>query len=99
MAGSTAGPARRPPFSRPNWAWDAATGVAYLGFNTPDMMALLFACARLGAILVPMNWRLTAAELGFIAGDCAPKALFHDVTTQHLPPLPRSKRPDAPPCR
>ena len=52
--------------------------VGYLGFNTPDMMALLFACSRLGAILVPMNWRLTPAELGFIAGDCAPKALFHD---------------------
>ena len=52
--------------------------IAYLGFNTPEMIALLFACARLGAILVPMNWRLTPAELGFIAADCAPKALFHD---------------------
>lgn len=52
--------------------------VAYLGFNRPEMVALLFACARLGAILAPLNRRLAQAELAFIAGDCTPKALFHD---------------------
>ncbi|MGI9465068.1 MAG: AMP-binding protein, partial [Aestuariivirgaceae bacterium] len=50
--------------------------VAYLGFNHPAMIALLFACARLGAILVPLNWRLTPNELAYIAVDCGPKALF-----------------------
>lgn len=50
--------------------------VAFLGFNHPAMIALLFACARLGAILVPLNWRLAEAELGFILNDCTPNVLI-----------------------
>ena len=38
------------------------TCVAFLGFNSPEMLALLFACARLGAIFVPLSWRLAPAE-------------------------------------
>ncbi len=52
--------------------------IAFLGFNHPSMLVLLFACARLGAILVPLNWRLTAPELSYIVSNCSPKALFHD---------------------
>ncbi len=47
--------------------------VAYLGYNSPEMLVLLFALARRGAILVPLNWRLTAAEHKTILADCAPK--------------------------
>jgi fatty-acyl-CoA synthase len=36
--------------------------VAYLGYNHPELLALLFACARLGAIFVPLNFRLARAE-------------------------------------
>jgi len=36
--------------------------LAWLGFNHPDFLALLFACARLGAMLVPLNARLEAPE-------------------------------------
>jgi fatty-acyl-CoA synthase len=36
--------------------------VAYLGYNHPEILALLFACARLGALLVPLNFRLAPAE-------------------------------------
>ena len=50
--------------------------VAFLGYNNPDMLVLLFALARLGAILVPLNWRLTAAEHRLIVQDCAPKLMF-----------------------
>lgn len=53
--------------------------VAFLGFNHPAMVALLFACAKLGAILVPLNWRLTANELAYIAEDCGPNVLFFDA--------------------
>jgi len=53
--------------------------VAYLGYNSPDMLALLFALARLGAILVPLNWRLTAAEHRTILEDCKPKWIFCDA--------------------
>jgi fatty-acyl-CoA synthase len=50
--------------------------VAFLGYNNPEMLVLLFALARLGAMLVPLNWRLTAAEHRVIVGDCAPKLLY-----------------------
>ena len=42
------------------------------------MLVLLFALARLGAILVPLNWRLTAAEHKTILADCSPRLLFCD---------------------
>src|SRR4051794_23516795 len=50
--------------------------VAWLGYNNPEMLILLFALARLGAILVPLNWRLTLAEHKEIVSDCSPKLLF-----------------------
>ncbi len=49
--------------------------VAFLGHNNPDMLALLFACARLGAILMPLNWRLEAPEQCEILQDCTPVIL------------------------
>ena len=52
--------------------------VAWLGYNCPEMLVLLFALARLGAILVPLNWRLTAAEHRTILEDCAPRWIFCD---------------------
>jgi fatty-acyl-CoA synthase len=60
---------------------DVAKGdrVAWLGYNSPDMLVLLFALARLGAILVPLNWRLTAAEHKTILADCSPKWIFSDA--------------------
>jgi len=42
------------------------------------MLVLLLALARRGAILVPLNWRLTAAEHKTILADCAPKWIFCD---------------------
>lgn len=36
--------------------------VAWLGLNHPDVLVLLFALARLGAILLPLNYRLAAPE-------------------------------------
>ncbi len=51
----------------------AGDRVALLATNHPDYLALLFACARLGAILVPLNWRLAPAEHGQIFSDAEPK--------------------------
>jgi fatty-acyl-CoA synthase len=39
---------------------------------------LQFACGRLGAIMLPLNWRLTVPELEYILGDSTPKLLIHD---------------------
>jgi fatty-acyl-CoA synthase len=52
--------------------------VAHLGFNGPLVLELLFACARLGAIFVPLNWRLAPPEHHEILRRCAAKALFAD---------------------
>jgi fatty-acyl-CoA synthase len=50
--------------------------VAVLALNAPDYLALLYACARLGAMLVPLNWRLAVPEQVFILTDAAVKAVF-----------------------
>jgi fatty-acyl-CoA synthase len=54
----------------------AGDRVAYLGYNHPAALALLFACARLRAIFVPLNWRLAPPELARVASDCTPRAVF-----------------------
>ncbi|MEZ6188186.1 MAG: long-chain fatty acid--CoA ligase [Planctomycetota bacterium] len=46
--------------------------VAWTAKNEPEFFELLFACARLGAILVPVNWRLAAPEVEWILGNCRP---------------------------
>jgi fatty-acyl-CoA synthase len=46
--------------------------VALLAPNCAEYFELQFACGRLGAIMVPLNWRLTVPELEYILGDCAP---------------------------
>jgi fatty-acyl-CoA synthase len=53
--------------------------VAWYGLNHPEVFVLLFACARLGALLVPLNWRLAEAEVAAIARDCAPRVVLHDA--------------------
>jgi fatty-acyl-CoA synthase len=57
----------------------AGERVAYLGFNHPGQIALLFALAQLGAILVPLNYRLAAAEWDGIVTHCAPSWVFSDA--------------------
>jgi fatty-acyl-CoA synthase len=46
--------------------------VATLTGNTPEHVAVFFACARLGLILVPLSWRLTAPELAYQLDDSEP---------------------------
>jgi fatty-acyl-CoA synthase len=49
--------------------------VAILSLNHPDYLVLLYACARLGALLVPLNWRLAVPEQVFILTDASVKVL------------------------
>ena len=53
--------------------------VAWLGLNSPDMLAMLFACARLGAVFMPLNWRLAPPEHRWMLHECPPKLLFADA--------------------
>jgi fatty-acyl-CoA synthase len=51
--------------------------VALLARNRVEFFELLFGCAKLGAILVPLNWRMPAAELDGLIADAAPALLIH----------------------
>ncbi len=50
--------------------------VGYVGPNATSFAETLFATARLGAVYLPMNTRLTPPETAFILGDAAPKLLI-----------------------
>lgn len=52
--------------------------VAIFAQNDIRFFPLFFAAARLGAITVPLNWRLSAPELEQILADCDPKVMFVD---------------------
>src|SRR6202795_373609 len=70
--------------------------VAILSLNRPDYLVLLYACARLGAMLVPLNWRLAVAEQMFILSDAAAKVLvleqaFADILRALVTDLPDTR--------
>ncbi|GGC83601.1 acyl-CoA synthetase [Chelatococcus reniformis] len=52
--------------------------VAVLALNSTDIFEVQFACARIGAIFVPLNTRLTVPELEFIVSDASPRLMIHD---------------------
>ena len=54
--------------------------VAILSQNCAEFFELEFACAKIGAIELPLNWRLTKPELEYILNDSAPKVLINDVS-------------------
>jgi fatty-acyl-CoA synthase len=56
----------------------AGDRVAYLGYNRPEMLVLLYALSRIGAMLLPLNFRLASIELQEILEHAEPKALIVD---------------------
>jgi fatty-acyl-CoA synthase len=52
--------------------------VCLLTENDPRVLEVQFACMRLGAIFVPLNWRLAATELHAIVEDAQPVLVVHD---------------------
>ncbi|HLJ98626.1 MAG TPA: long-chain fatty acid--CoA ligase [Streptosporangiaceae bacterium] len=62
--------------------------VAYLGPNAPQLAETLFACGMLGAIFVPLNYRLAGPELTPILSDCEPRLLIRDPACPALFPGP-----------
>lgn len=56
----------------------AGDRVGYLGFNHPAFFETLFAANALGAIFVPLNFRLTGEELTFIINDAGVHTLVCD---------------------
>ena len=56
--------------------------VGYLGFNHPALLETMFAAQALGAIFVPLNYRLTAKELTYIVNDAGIHSLVADDALQ-----------------
>ena len=52
--------------------------VAILSHNCAEFFELEFACAKIGAIELPLNWRLTKPELEYILNDSTPTVLIYD---------------------
>jgi fatty-acyl-CoA synthase len=50
--------------------------VAWLGHNSWDLLATLVACERIGAVLLPLNTRLAAAELAQIVSQAGASHLL-----------------------
>lgn len=56
--------------------------VGFLGFNHPDFITTFVATAQAGGIFVPLNFRLTEAELSFIVNDAGIDVLL--VCAEHV---------------
>lgn len=76
-----------------------AAGLHYLGvgkgdvvgvllYNCPAFIELLFATSWVGAIFMPLNWRLAAAELTYIVNHAGARLLVSELDL-----LPRVDRP------
>ena len=71
--------------------------VAVLAGNRREVVELFFACGRVGAALVPLNWRLAAAELAPVLAHARPallvgEARFRAAAEQAAAALPRAPR-------
>ncbi len=64
--------------------------VAYLSFNCHRLLEAYYGVPQVGAILLPLNIRLSAEELTYVLNDSAPRLLFFDPD---FIPLVESLRP------
>ena len=61
-------------------ARDIAPGdrIAWLGKNRDTYFLLYIAAARMGAVMVPIGWRLAPREIAYILSDTEAKLVFAD---------------------
>jgi fatty-acyl-CoA synthase len=61
---------------------DAGVGrgdrVGLIAQNSSDILDIIFATWRIGAVHLALNFRLTASELAFIVEDASPRVVFFD---------------------
>src|SRR5687768_7814605 len=70
--------------------WGAKRGdrLAILAKNSAEYFVFEFACIKLGALMLPLNWRLAEPELQFILRDAAPIGLLYDTEfSERIPKL------------
>ena len=58
--------------------------IGIVGKNSLEFFLLYGASAALGAIMLPINWRLSADEMCVNLNDCQPKIVFSDAEFQSM---------------
>jgi acyl-CoA synthetase (AMP-forming)/AMP-acid ligase II len=58
--------------------------IGVVGKNSLEFFLLYGAAAALGAVMLPINWRLYADEVCFNLNDCQPKIVFSDAELQPM---------------
>ncbi|MCC6616406.1 MAG: long-chain fatty acid--CoA ligase [Anaerolineae bacterium] len=71
--------ARLAAFLRDEWGVQPGDRLAILGKNSTDYFEFQFACIKLGALMLPLNWRLAEPELLYILNDAEPVGLVYDA--------------------
>jgi len=61
------------------WGVQSGDRVAWLGLNHELQLVTLVACARLGAVFLPLNFRLAVPELQQVMSDAQPRLLVYDT--------------------
>ncbi|MCB9459061.1 MAG: long-chain fatty acid--CoA ligase [Anaerolineaceae bacterium] len=73
---------------RDYWGAKAGDRLAILGKNSVEYFVFQFACIKLGAIMLPLNWRLAEQELVFILNNAEATGLVYDNEFyERIPPL------------
>jgi len=80
-------------------SWGVVRGerIGVLLTNASEFLEIFFACAKIGAIMTPVNCRLAAPEMVYILKDCDPRVLVYSVDFSALvaemkPALPKIAR-------
>ena len=68
--------------------------VGLIALNSTDILDIIFATWRVGAVHLALNFRLTPSELTFIVGDAAPKLIFVDQAFASLKDALAPQNPD-----
>ncbi len=62
--------------------------VAFLTYNRPEQVTAFFALLKIGAVPVPINWRLASNEVKYIADDCGARLfVFEEALRERLGPV------------
>jgi fatty-acyl-CoA synthase len=80
--------ARLAAYLRTAWGVESGDRLAILAKNSTEYFEFQFACIKLGAMMLPLNWRLAEPELLFILNDAEAKGLVYDTEFEdRIPPL------------
>jgi fatty-acyl-CoA synthase len=73
-------------YLRREWGAKPGDRLAILAKNSAEYFEFQFACVKLGAMMLPLNWRLAPAELEFILNDSEALGLVYDDGFAHVVP-------------